>query len=113
MAVLSYNVNFKKTGKHYIWFKGYATHGSDNSVHVGVNNKWPNSGKKLYMCEGSWNKWSWSSHQLNNSEGCGSRKRIYINIEKLGMNKVMFSMREDGIEFDKFIVTQNETFIPN
>ena len=116
MAVVSYNVNFKTPRKYYVWLRGYSTAGGDNSLHVGVNNQWPDSGKQMYICDKSWNKWAWTSYQFKNSEYCsssGSSKRIFIQVQKPGINKVTFSMREDGIEFDKFILTKSETFKPN
>ena len=109
VAVLTYNVNFKTSGRFYVWVRGYSTGDEDNSVHVGVDNKWPKTGQGLYVCTEKRNKWSWSSHQFNKSEKCGKSERIFITINKPGNHKIMFSMREDGFEFDKFVLTKKFT----
>lgn len=38
--------------------------------------------------------------------------QIYLNIEKPGLHEIQFSMREDGFEFDKFILTTNVDYKP-
>lgn len=111
-AVLSYNVNFKSAGKYYVWIRGFSTSGHDNSIHVGIDGNWPDSGQKLYICEEKMNQWSWSSQQFGNSERCGSRERVFLEIERPGPHKVMFSMREDGFEFDKWVMTKKYTKTP-
>jgi len=113
MAKLTYIVNFDTAGKYYLWLRGYANGTSDNSVHVGLNDEWPDSGKQLYICDQNWEKWAWSSYQITNSETCNTKNRIFIEVEKPGKNQVMFSMREDGLEFDKFLLTKNPNFKPN
>lgn len=112
MAVLSYDVNFNTSGKYYVWIRGYATNGYDNSIHVGIDGKWPESSQKMYICDKKMNKWSWTSKQFINDENCRSTKRIFFNIKKPGTHKVMFSMREDGFEFDKFAITKQAQKMP-
>lgn len=112
MAILTYNVDFKIPGRYYVWVKGYSTSSSDNSIHVGLNNNWPDSGKKMYICEALRNQWAWSSHRYTNNENCGLRDRIFIDVKKPGINQVMFSMREDGFEFDKFALTPDAKLRP-
>ena len=112
LAVLTYNVNFKTAGRFYVWVRGLSTGDEDNSLHVGIDGYWPDSGQKLYICEGNRNKLSWTSHQFNKSERCGSSERIFIEVKKPGPHKIMFSMREDGFEFDKFALTKKFTKQP-
>ena len=111
-AVLTYNVNFKTDGRFYVWVRGLSTGDEDNSLHVGIDGYWPDSGQKLYICEGNRDKWSWTSHKFKNSEKCGSSERIFIEVKKPGPHKIMFSMREDGFEFDKFALTKKFTKQP-
>ena len=112
LGVVSYNVNFESTGKYYVWVRGYGASVHDNSIHVGIDGKWPKSSLGLYICENNLNKWAWSSSQFINEENCRSKKRIFFNIKKPGIHKVMFSMREDGFEFDKFAITKQENKKP-
>ncbi len=112
MAVLNYEINFKEKGRYYVWVRAFANNGFDNSIHVGVDGKWPTNAKMLYLCEDKMNKWSWSSSQFVEEERCTSKRRIYIDIDKPGKHNVMFSMREDGFEFDKWMLTKQENIIP-
>lgn len=112
VAVLSYNVNFKTAGRFYVWIRGLSTGDEDNSIHVGLDGNWPDTGQKLYICSGKRNKWAWSSHQFSNNENCSSTKRIFVDVKKAGNHKIMFSMREDGFEFDKFVLTKKMTKQP-
>lgn len=112
LAILSYNVNFKTSGRYYVWVRGFSANGYDNSIHVGVDGEWPESSQKLFMCQDKWNQWAWSSNQFSNSEKCGGKKRIYIDIKKPGPHKIRFSMREDGFEFDKWVMTKKPTIMP-
>jgi len=107
VAILSYTANFKTEGKYYVWVRGFSTGGDDNSIHVGIDGNWPESGKQLYLCEELRDKWSWSSSKFGNTEKCGTTKRVFINITKPGRHEVMFSMREDGFEFDKWAMTKS------
>lgn len=112
MAVLKYNINFKTSGRFYVWVRGLSTGDEDNSLHVGIDGNWPDSGQKLYICDGERDKWTWTSHQFKGSEKCGSSERIFINVKKPGPHRIMFSMREDGFEFDKFALTKKFTKQP-
>ena len=113
MAILSYDVNFKTAGRYYVWVRAFSTDGNDNSIHVGLNDEWPETGNKLFICEDLFNKWSWSSTKFNGTERCVSKKRVYIDVEEPGFQKVMFSMLEDGFEFDKFLLTKNQFYKPD
>lgn len=106
-AILKYKVNFKSTGKYYVWVRGLSNHSHDNSIHVGLNGEWPNSGKALYWCPKDQGKWSWSSKQRMKTDDCTpNSERIYINVTSTGIQSVEFSMREYGLEFDKFVLTK-------
>ena len=41
---------------------------------------------------------------------CGEPYKIFLDVTKAGEHEVMFSMREDGFEFDRFILTTNREF---
>jgi hypothetical protein len=34
---VQFEVNFSTTGTYYVWLRGYAASGSDNTVHVGLD----------------------------------------------------------------------------
>ena len=44
------------------------------------------------------------------AEHCGEPYKIYLDIEQSGLHTIEFSMREDGFEFDKWLMTQDRNF---
>lgn len=111
MAVLSYNINFSTTGRYYIWVRAMSTGSEDNSVHVGINDSWPETGARMQWCQGK-NRWWWESKQRTQKEHCGVPYQIYVDVEKPGLNTIQFSMREDGFRMDQFLLTLNRDFKP-
>jgi hypothetical protein len=72
---------------------------------VGIDGDWPASGQRLQWCEGK-NTWTWDSKQRTQEVHCGVPELIYLEIYKPGEHEIQFSMREDGFEFDKFVLTK-------
>lgn len=108
MAVLHYKVNIKTAGRYYVWVRAYSTGSEDNGLHVGIDGNWPDSGQRLQWCEGK-KSWRWDSKQRTEKQHCGDRYKIYLDIEP-GEHTISFSMREDGFEFDKWLMTTNRDF---
>jgi len=104
MAVLVYPVRFNTPGRYYVWVCAYSTGSEDNGLHVGIDGAWPESGQRLQWCEGK-QSWWWESKQRTDAEHCGEPYKIYLDIEQPGLHTVEFSMREDGFEFDKWLMT--------
>jgi len=111
IAVLSYKVKINKPGRYYVWVRCYSSGPEDNSLHVGFNNTWPEHGKRMQWCDGK-NTWTWASAQRTEAAHCGVPKEIYLDIDKAGIHDIQFSMREDGFDMDKFILTDNIDYIP-
>ncbi|MEM7231361.1 MAG: DUF5060 domain-containing protein [Planctomycetota bacterium] len=109
LAVLHYNVHFSTTGRYYVWVRAFSTGSEDNGLHVGIDGKWPESGQRLQWCEGK-RTWRWDSKQRTQKVHCGEPGKIYIDVEKPGPHRISFSMREDGFEFDKFLMTIDRNF---
>ena len=109
MAVLHYKIHFNTPGRYYVWARAYSTGGEDNGLHVGLDGQWPESGMRLQWCDGK-NSWRWDSKQRTEAVHCGEPFRIFLDVAKAGEHEVMFSMREDGFEFDRFILTTNREF---
>ena len=106
MAILHYKVYINNPGKYYVWVRAYSTGTEDNGIHVGFDGQWPASGQRLQWCEGK-NEWTWDSKQRTKEVHCGEPELIYLEIEKAGLHDIQFSMREDGFEFDKFVMTKS------
>jgi len=111
MGVLHYKVKINQPGRYYVWVRCYSSGAEDNSVHVGFNNTWPEHGQRMQWCEGK-NAWTWASKQRTEKEHCGVPKEIYLDIDKAGVHDIQFSMREDGFDMDKFILTNNIDYVP-
>ena len=54
--------------------------------------------------DGGKEAWSWESRQRTEDVHTGVEKLIYLDIEEPGVHTVSFSMREDGFEFDKWVL---------
>jgi hypothetical protein len=109
LAIVSYKIHVNNPGRYYIWVRAYSTGSEDNGLHVGVNGTWPDSGRRIQWCDGK-NSWRWESKQRTKEQHCGVPHGIYLDIEKAGEHVVHFSMREDGFEFDKWLMTRDRDF---
>jgi hypothetical protein len=88
-----------------VWVRAHSTGSEDNGIHVGLNGEWVPSGQRMQWCEGK-KQWSWASKQRTKEVHCGVEQLIYLDIPTTGLHTISFSMREDGFEFDKFILTK-------
>ncbi len=109
MAVLHYKMHFNTPGRYYVWVRAFSTGSEDNGIHVGLNGEWPESGRRMQWCEGK-NSWRWESKQRTEAQHCGEPYKIFLDVEKAGEHEIQFSMREDGFEFDKFILTKDRDY---
>jgi len=109
LGILVYPVHFNTTGRYYVWVRAYSTGSEDNGLHVGLDSTWPDSGQRLQWCEAK-NSWRWESMQRTEAEHCGEPHKIYLDIKQPGLHTIEFSMREDGFEFDKWLMTKDRNF---
>ena len=110
LAVLHYKVHISTPGKYYVWVNAHSTGSEDNGLHVGIDGAWPESGQRLQWCEGK-QSWRWESKQRTEEQHCGERHKIYLEIAEAGEHVIHFSMREDGFEFDKWLMTTDREFV--
>jgi hypothetical protein len=111
LAIIHYKVHFNTPGRYYVWVKAYSTGTEDNGLHVGLNDEWPDSGQRMQWCEGK-HTWRWESKQRTPQQHCGVPHLIYLDIDKSGVHEIQFSMREDGFEMDKWLMTTDMNFNP-
>ncbi|WP_051219172.1 hypothetical protein [Flavobacterium frigidarium] len=112
MGILHYKVHINTPGRYYVWARIFSMGAEDNGLHVGIDGTWPENGQRMQWCEGK-NEWTWGSAQRTELIHCGVAKQIYLDIEKSGIHDIQFSMREDGVEFDKFLLTKDIDYVPN
>ena len=111
MAILYYKVNINEPGRYYVWVRAYSTGSEDNGIHVGLDGEWPASGQRMQWCKGK-KEWRWESKQRTEAVHCGEPWKIFLDIKKAGKHDILFSMREDGFEFDKFILARDTSYQP-
>jgi Gylcosyl hydrolase family 115 C-terminal domain len=99
-AVLTYMVQFKNPGRYYVWLRARAHDGDDNTLHIGLNDQWPESAKKMTFQGRNWN---WSNMQRD------TKAAIAVDVPTAGIHRLHLSMREDGAEIDKLVVTAKAT----
>lgn len=108
-GILHYKVHVQNPGRYYVWVRAFSSGSEDNGLHVGLDGKWPESGQRLQWCEGK-SSWRWESRQRTEKVHCGVPGLIFLDIDEPGEHEIMFSMREDGFEFDKWFMTTNPKF---
>ena len=109
LAVLDYRVHIQTPGRYWVWVRAYSTGSEDNGLHVGLDGEWPASGQRLQWCQGK-RSWRWESKQRTEKVHCGEPHKIWLDIEEAGEHTISFSMREDGFEFDKWLMTRDREF---
>ena len=110
LTVAHYKVNINKPGRYYVWVRSFSTGSEDNGVHVGLNGQWPESGQRWQTVQKK--TWAWDCRQRTEQVHVGVPMQLFLDIEKAGEHEIMFSLREDGFEMDKFILASNKEFKP-
>ncbi|WP_221029489.1 DUF5060 domain-containing protein [Actomonas aquatica] len=110
-AVLSYRVRFSRGGRYYFWARHYATGTADNSVHVGLNGEWPESGRRWQSLRR--NAWVWDCKQRTSQVPAGEPYSSYLDIPGPGDHLIQISMHEDGFELDKWVLARGVVFEPD
>jgi hypothetical protein len=87
-----------------VWVRAYATGTEDNGIHVGIDGTWPESGQRMQF-PGGMRHWQWESKQRTEEVHTGVPELIFLQVDSPGLHTVSFSMREDGFEFDKWVMS--------
>lgn len=111
MAVLSYPIYFNTAGVYVFWARAFSTGPEDNGLHVGIDGSWPESSSRVQLCPGKY-QWTWSSAQRRSHNHCGDPFTVLVSVPNPGIHTITLSMREDGFELDKFILTRDFIFVP-
>jgi hypothetical protein len=106
LAILRYKVHFNNPGRYYVWARIYSTGTEDNGLHVGIDGTWPESGQRMQWT--AKRQWAWGSKQRTEQVHSGVKHKLYLDIEKAGPHVIQFSMREDGTEFDKWMMVREK-----
>jgi len=104
MAIIYYPVQINKPGRYYFWARICCTGSEDNGIHVGIDGTWPESGQRMQFI-GKHGQWQWDSKQRTDKVHTGVKYKFYLDVKRPGRHMIMISMREDGFELDKWMMT--------
>jgi hypothetical protein len=110
LAILRYKVHIHMPGRYYVWVRACSTGSEDNGVHVGLDGRWPKSGQRWQTV--AKNDWVWECKQRTPEIHMGVPMQLFLDIENAGEHEILFSMREDGFEMDKFVLASDKNFRP-
>lgn len=110
LAVLYYPVYINTPGRYYVWARTCPTGSEDNGLHVGIDGKWPGSGTRMQWI-GKNSAWHWDSKQRTEKVHTGVKYRVFLDVKEPGYHTIMFSMREDGLEMDKWLMSTNKNVL--
>ncbi len=99
-----FNVAFATTGTYYVWARGQAASGTDDSIHAGLDGVAPASADKL---SGFGTGWTWKRDTMDASPAT-------IAVTSPGLHTIHVFMREDGVAVDKLVLrTSSSTTAPS
>jgi len=110
LAVLSYQVHFSTPGRYHVWARIFSTGSEDNGVHFGLNGTWPESGQRWQTIRK--NAWQWDSRQRTTEVHVGVPGQLYLDVPSAGVHVLNVSMREDGFELDRILLTRDPAYVP-
>lgn len=103
-AALNFEVNFVKTGTHYVWVLGYGFGWNSDSCHVTLDGE---ENTTAYRISHNWGPgYGWGRNLFNNTG------RATLEIPSLGLHTLGLWMREDGFVADKLLLTTNPDYAP-
>ncbi len=100
---LQYPVNFTLSGARTVWVRAYATNGTDDSVHAGLDGA-TNTANAITLAANQLNGWHWTS----------LRASLPAATVTGGPGSHTFSlwMREDGMRVDRVLLAANPNLVP-
>lgn len=110
LAVARYKVHVNEPGRYYVWIRSFSTGTEDNGVHVGLDEKWPESGRRWQTTQKR--KWSWDCRQRTEQQHSGVPMQLFLDVDAAGVHDLLLSMREDGVEIDKIVLARDKRYKP-
>ena len=101
---LDYQVQFARTGTHYVWIRALGYSVASDSLHVGLD-----GGTSGAVIMGGLNKdgltWTWSRQ-------AGTGLAATVTVPSVGVHTVNVWMRESGVVLDKLVLTSSSSYVP-
>jgi hypothetical protein len=99
---LSYPVKFSTTGTYYVWVRGIGPTANDDSCHVGMNGTEIASADRI---TGFTSSLSWTRNTIDGAPAT-------LQVTQAGVRDINVWMREDGLSFDKIVLSRNANYVP-
>ncbi len=102
---LDYRVNFTQAGTYYVWVRGLGDSdgaSQNDSLHVGLGGVEQASSARISQFNSSW---TWSNTTMNS-------QRATLVVASPGVHVVNVWMREDGLLFDKLVLSLDADLQP-
>jgi hypothetical protein len=97
---LEYEIDFVKTGTHYVWILAWGAGGNDDSCHAGLDGEEVDTSNAM----SGWNGvYQWSNNTMDGPPST-------IEITSTGIHTLNIWVREDGLIIDKIVLTPNPDF---
>ena len=99
-ARLDYEIDFIKTGTHYVWILAWGPGGGSDSCHAGLD------GEEIPTCDrmSGWNEsYTWSNNTMDPEPST-------FEVTSTGIRTLNIWMREDELVVDKIVLTTNPDF---
>lgn len=112
-GIVGFRVDFPEPGTYFVWIRAYPTGGGrDNSIHAGLDGMFPSSGRAIQFASNP-GGWVWSSNKRDcGPDVFGSPNTAFLEVDSAGQHEVLFSLREDGFEFDQWVLTTDPEYRP-
>lgn len=102
---LDYQVNFVKTGTHYVWIRALGPSWSSDSLHVGLDGQEVASAARLSQLN-PLGSWAWSKTTQGGTIAT-------LNVTSTGVHIINVWMRESGTLLDKLVLTSDGDYTPS
>ncbi len=79
-------------------------------MHFGIDGEWPESGQRWQTVKK--HGWAWDSRQRTQAVHVGVPGRLYLDVATAGEHVIQVSMREDGFELDRILLTTDTGYTP-
>jgi hypothetical protein len=101
MGVVTYRIFFNTPGRYRAWVRANSTGDHDDAIYVGIDDVWP-AAENVLEVESPDGAWGWSCGAP--ADGKSASRGVHVDVATSGFHEVMFSMKDDGFEFDKFVL---------
>jgi hypothetical protein len=101
---MDYHVQFDEPGTYYVWVRGLADSGDEDSVHLGLNGVAPPTAQHVHPFD-PFKQWVWTN---TNRDGA----RVVLEVNRPGVHTLNVWMREDGFLLDHLLLTRDSAYKP-